>query len=397
MINFQETNATEFLNHYWQKKPLLIRNALPGFINPLTPEELAGLSLEDDIESRIVIETPGTPSCWALKKGPFTETDYQHLPETHWTLLVQGLDQLIPEVHALLPHFNFIPEWRFDDVMASYACQHGSVGPHYDNYDVFLYQAKGRRKWSLTTKHCHPENYLEGVDLRIMKQFEIEQEFILEEGDMLYLPPHIGHHGVALSDDCITYSFGYRSYQDIEMWDSFGEYLFEQARKKNLYQDPSWSSLKGTSELPKAATIQAKKLLQNILEDEKTLNAWFACFATRLDFITEQKLPLPIDEIEHLSRDDFMAQLKTSTEIVRDPICRFGYQLKESNQTCDLFINGQPWPVEGVSLELVMLIANNHNVAAKKLSPYLDDEKNQNFLCELWKLQWIVCHGNHSG
>ena len=227
MINLQQISLKTFLSEYWQKKPLVIRQALPDFVNPLSPDELAGLALEEEIESRLVFETPDKKPYWHLKSGPFFENDFNTLPKTHWTLLVQGVDRIIPEVYELLDHFNFIPQWRIDDVMISYAALNGSVGPHYDNYDVFLYQAKGRREWSLTTQNCNTENYIKDLELRIMNQFDIEERFILEEGDMLYLPPHVGHYGISLSDECMTYSFGYRSYQGQELWDSLGDYLSE--------------------------------------------------------------------------------------------------------------------------------------------------------------------------
>lgn len=189
MVHFQKMTVQTFLKDYWQKKPLIIRQALPDFTNPLTPDELAGLALEEEIESRLVYETPDHSPQWNLKRGPFKESDLIGLPKTHWTLLVQGVDRIVPDVYELLEHFNFIPQWRVDDVMISYAALHGSVGPHYDNYDVFLYQAKGRRLWSLTSKKCHTNNFIQGLELRIMKEFEVEEQFILEEGDMLYLPP----------------------------------------------------------------------------------------------------------------------------------------------------------------------------------------------------------------
>jgi 50S ribosomal protein L16 3-hydroxylase len=161
MINFQDISLKTFLSEYWQKKPLIIRNALPEFMNPLSPDELAGLALEDDVESRMVRETPNEKPYWHLKRGPFSESDFNTLPQTHWTLLVQGVDRLVPEVNELLDYFDFIPQWRVDDIMISFAALHGGVGPHYDNYDVFLYQAQGRREWSLTTKECTNDNYIQ--------------------------------------------------------------------------------------------------------------------------------------------------------------------------------------------------------------------------------------------
>ncbi|MBT6206653.1 MAG: cupin domain-containing protein [Francisellaceae bacterium] len=362
---------------------------MPGFKNPLSAEELAGLSLENEIESRLVINTPDETPNWHLKNGPFTEEDYQKLPESHWTLLVQGVDKLIPEVTNILDHFDFIPQWRLDDIMVSYATEQGSVGPHYDNYDVFLYQGKGQRKWSLTSKNCNPDNYFDNVALRIMENFDVEEEYILEEGDMLYLPPHIGHHGVSLSTDCITYSIGYRSYQNLEMWDDFGEYLFANKNKETIYKDPNWMKIKNTSELPSQAIANAKSTLLDILNNEDTVNNWFGCFSTKLDLTAESQLPLPILESEMPEQDEFVEKLKQTEFLQRNPICRFVYQLNDDKTACNLFINGQPWDCDGVSLELVMMIANQRKVSYKQLIAHLDDNYNVRFLLDMWQLGWV--------
>ncbi len=197
----------------------------------------------------------------------------------------------MPEVYALLEHFNFIPQWRLDDVMISFATRNGSVGPHYDNYDVFLFQAQGQREWLLTTQNCTPENYKPDLELRIMEQFAIEQRLVLDEGDMLYLPAHVGHYGIARSEECMTYSFGYRSYQGQEIWDSLGEHLAEKNSFKNLYQDPDWSKLTNTAEIQAPAWHKAQQLLRELIQDEQIIKPWFGCFATQLDQQAEQQLP----------------------------------------------------------------------------------------------------------
>lgn len=383
MVHFQSIDAKTFLSEYWQKKPLVIRQALPGFINLLSADELAGLAMDEDIESRLVFETPNKAPAWQLKRGPFVEADFSKLPKTHWTLLVQAVDQVIPDVAALLDHFNFIPQWRVDDVMISYAVKHGSVGPHYDNYDVFLYQASGQRKWSLTTKNCNATNALKDVDLRIMATFEVEEEYILQPGDMLYLPPHVGHHGVSLDDDCITYSFGYRSYQGQELWDSLGDYLSEQQTVTPLYIDPNWAAIKATSAIPQAAWLQAKQLLQQILEDDALIQSWFGCFATRLDQQAEQHMPLPLEEEEWGDLSAFMHALQETSGLLRDATCRIAYV---DNQ---LFINGCVWHTSGVSPALFQLVANHRQLELVELEPFLIQESNQLFLYDLWKLQWL--------
>lgn len=388
MINFQNINLNTFLQDYWQKKPLLIRNALPGFINPLSPDELAGLALEEEIESRIVLEGDKAPY-WQLQRGPFTEDDFSSLPETNWTLLVQGVDRVIPEVYALLDHFDFIPQWRIDDVMISFAALNGSVGPHYDHYDVFLFQAKGRRKWSLTSKNCTDANYISDLDLRIMKEFDIEEEFILEEGDMLYLPPHIGHYGIALTEECMTYSFGYRSYQGQELLESLSDHVAEKESFKTLYQDPDWSHQEKTSQITTPALQQAKILIQKLLDDEALLKSWFGCFVTRIDQQAEQQMALPLEEEEQLELTEFLEELKASPGLFRDSCCRFAYIASSLKNDCELFINGCTWDIQEVSEPLVALVANQRWIDREVIEPFLKNPKDQIFLYELWKLQWM--------
>lgn len=383
MIAFQDISLETFLSDYWQKKPLVIRHALPHFQNPLSPDELAGLALEEDIESRLVQESPHQSPQWHLQRGPFQEQDFSTLPATHWTLLVQGVEKLVPEVYALLNNFDFIPQWRLDDVMISFATLFGSVGPHYDNYDVFLYQAQGRREWALTTKNCTPDNHEEGLELRIMKTFQTEQRFILEEGDMLYLPPHVGHHGVSLSEECMTYSFGYRSYSGQEMLDSLSEYVAENELFNQLYQDPDWSSLKQTSAIEAPAWKNAQALFLQLIQKDALMQSWFAAFSTRLDEAAEQHLSLPIEE--EVTTVDFISELHEGQGLVRDACCRFAYI--ESTQ--QLFINGIEWDTHHINPALPALLANNRFISLDQVKPFLQQPADLNLLFELWKLQWL--------
>ncbi|HHF7366356.1 TPA: cupin domain-containing protein [Legionella bozemanae] len=394
MINFQQISLKTFLSEYWQKKPLVIRNAIPDFTNPLSADELAGLALEEDVESRIVFETPHEKPYWHLKRGPFSENDFKLLPPTHWTVLVQGVDRLIPEIYDLLDHFDFIPQWRIDDIMISYAALHGSVGPHYDNYDVFLYQAQGRREWSLTTKKCNNENYIKDLELRIMEQFDVEERLTLEEGDMLYLPPHIGHYGISLSEDCMTYSFGYRSYQGQELLDSLGDYLAEKGTFKTLYQDPDWSHLHNTSEITRPAWQAAQKLLQQLISDDKIMKSWFGCFATRLDQGAEMQLPLPLEENELIDLSHFIEEIKTGSDLNRDATCRFAYQNSEEQFEYQFYVNGCEWETTDVSHDLLSYIANNRHLPHQSLAAYLNTTQNQIFIYNLWKLQWLYIAEN---
>ena len=181
-----DLSPEEFLRDYWQKKPLLIRNAIPDFEPPIDGNELAGLSLETEVESRLVVGTE-----WQLENGPFTEQRFQTLPSSHWTLLVQAVDLWVPEVAALLREFAFLPPWRLDDIMVSYAQDGGSVGPHFDYYDVFLLQGAGQRRWQIGQACAASSPLLENTDLKILSQFRPTDEWVLNCGDMLLSLIHI--------------------------------------------------------------------------------------------------------------------------------------------------------------------------------------------------------------
>ncbi len=384
MIHFNTDNLEEFLNNYWQKKPVVIRNALPDFKNPLSAEELAGLALEEDVESRLIWESLEDSPQWRIKYGPFEESELTSLPASNWTLLVQGVDKLIPEVAEALRFFRGIPSWRIDDIMISLAALSGSVGPHYDDYDVFLYQAQGVRKWSLTTKKCTPENAVDDSVLRIMKTFETEQEFTLNEGDMLYLPANVGHHGVSESAQCITYSFGYRSYKALELWESFGDFASQAGALTNLYQDPNWNCVKNTNEIPLSAIQSTQNLMHDAIKQSPLTTNWYGCFVTRLDEQAERLLPLALEQVH---TKDFMAQLVDGKMAVKESLCRFAYFQEEERVT--LFINGCNWPCAPVSLALIISIANEPELSVKSIKSLCKNSHDWQFLFELWQLQWL--------
>jgi 50S ribosomal protein L16 3-hydroxylase len=385
-LHFSDISLQTFLDEYWQKKPVVLKQAIPQFISPISPEELAGLSLEAEVESRIVTENSAHTPAWQLRQGPFTDADYKNMPSSHWTLLVQAVDTLIPEIQDLLNLFDFIPQWRADDIMISYATLHGSVGPHYDNYDVFLLQALGQRKWHLTTQHCNENNYLDDVDIRIMKTFNVEQEYILNPGDILYLPPHVGHHGVSASDDCMTYSFGYRSYKGLEVLNSFCEHLSEEDIAAALYKDPAWSNISKTSELPDDAWRQAGKLLSSIIADENNLKNWFGKFATSLDYVAESQLPLSLEEVNEA---DFIAACNDKKKLRRNPFCKIAYRISTDTDQVKLYINGDLWQIKNVCYDLILLISNQRIIPCKQLMGYLDRAENIKFLFGLWQRQWL--------
>jgi len=382
MIRFTEVSLETFLKDYWQQRPLVIRNALPGFQSPVSPEELAGLSLEDEVESRLVVQH--SPENYELRKGPFDEQTYASLPEKNWTLLVQGMDRLIPEVSTLLDEFDFLPRWRIDDIMVSYAVTGGNVGPHYDHYDVFLLQAAGKRRWHLTAQDCTESNAIEGVDLRLMQTFTIEDTFDFEAGDILYIPPKWGHHGIALDDNCMTYSIGYRSYRGQELWDSFGDHLSETNGFQALYQDPVWQTDLNPGEITDNAVKQAQQLLESALADPKQLKTWFGRFATQLDPTSAQQLPDPLTEDETPTFSEFTQALAQVVAFEKDPVCRFAFT--EINDNTLLTVYGAIWDKQGATDDFVKALCNQRTLSASDWQ----DSQNHTLLFDFWKLQYWV-------
>jgi 50S ribosomal protein L16 3-hydroxylase len=227
--------AAQFLRDYWQKQPLLIRAAFPDFVAPLSPEDLAGLACEEQALSRLVQYDRGTDG-WSVRQGPFAEEEFPGLPQQDWTLLVQDVDKWDADVAALLAAFEFLPRWRIDDVMVSFAAPGGSVGAHVDQYDVFLLQGLGRRRWQIDAGADPPLQFRDDVELKLLQRFEPSHDWTLAPGDMLYLPPGVPHHGVAL-DACLTFSIGMRAPAQSELLVDFAEYLAEQLPESQRYAD----------------------------------------------------------------------------------------------------------------------------------------------------------------
>lgn len=356
-------SADEFLRDYWQTKPLLIRQAFPDFENPLSPDELAGLSLEEEIESRIVLEHGIQP--WELRRGPFSEEDYKALPETDWTLLVQAVDQFVPEVAEILKAFNFLPSWRLDDVMISYATPGGSVGPHYDNYDVFLLQGHGRRRWKIGQRCASDSAMLEHQDLRILAQFEQQDEWVLEPGDMLYLPPGVAHYGIA-EDECMTYSIGFRapSHQDIlaHFTDFLGQYLSDHDR----YSDAGLAQPAHPAAIDDATVERLRHTILRLIDDRAALAVWFG------RFMTEPKYP-ELLQAQPLEAGELLEALQDGHALVRNPSARLAYRL-EHDDNLIFFASGEHCLLPASLLPLAQLICSEDYLDPEALLPWQQDE-----------------------
>ncbi|MGA4636568.1 JmjC domain-containing protein [Pseudomonas solani] len=366
-------SAREFLRDYWQKKPLLIRQAIPGYESPISPDELAGLSLEEEVESRLVIEHGERP--WELRRGPFAEDTYQDLPEKEWTLLVQSVDQFVPEVAELLEHFRFLPSWRIDDIMVSFAAPGGGVGPHYDNYDVFLLQAHGQRRWKIGQMCDTDSPLLPHADLRILAEFHGTDEWVLEPGDMLYLPPRLAHFGIA-EDDCMTYSVGFRAPSAAEVLTHFTDFLAQFIPDEERYNDADITPVSDPHQIQQDSLDRLKALLAEHMSDERLLLTWFG------QFMTEPRYPELVAGTE-VDEDEFVGTLEDGAVLIRNPSARMAWS--EVDIGLMLFASGQSRLLPSSLRELLKLVCASDALHIDNLGQWLADEDGRKLLWELIK------------
>jgi len=245
----------QFLQRHWQKKPLLTRAALPQFSTLTSRRELFELAQCAEVESRLIIREGRR---WQLRHGPFSRRDFSALPARNWTLLVQGVNLLLPQAQDLLERFSFIPHARLDDLMVSYASPGGGVGPHFDSYDVFLLQGEGRRRWRISSQRDLA--LVDTAPLKILRNFHATREWTLSAGDMLYLPPRCAHDGVAL-DECITYSIGFRAPSAQDLSARFLDFLQDRLEIPGRYADPDLKPTKNPGHIDHAMTTRLLRLL----------------------------------------------------------------------------------------------------------------------------------------
>lgn len=347
--------AERFLSEYWQKKPLLMRQVASGLAHP-DANTLAGLALEDEVESRLISGHDRGP--WNLQHGPFQERDFDLMPKENWTLLVQSVDCFLTEVSLLLDHFDFLPAWRLEDIMISYAAKGGSVGPHYDRYDVFLIQAQGKRRWKLGGQ-CDAHTPLQPNDqLKLLEHMDVVDEQVLAPGDVLYLPPGVAHWGIAEDSDCITWSVGFRAPSPVDVLARLADQAAEEA-DDTLFTDPD-------RELP-----EARERFEH--DDQQSLAD--QAIAALTTGIRRRALATLLSEPRAPAGLDFEVDRQRLADNLPDALLvRHGATRLIIDDLGDAWLNGDHWPLGADAQPLASLLARQRHYTEAELQNVMTDE-----------------------
>jgi 50S ribosomal protein L16 3-hydroxylase len=365
--------AAEFLEKHWQRAPLLCRGAVPGIVAPLTPEELLGLSMEEEVEGRLVQSASGR---WHLTSGPFEPRQLEQLGDRDWTVLVSDLDEHLPETRALLRHLDFLPAWRVDDLMASYAVQGGSVGPHYDSYDVFLLQVSGTRRWQICSAF-DPEGLRTDTDLRILEQFNSEAEWELLPGDMLYLPPQVAHFGVALTPG-MTFSLGCRAPSVQELMTHFAALAIDEVPYAARYKDPLLTPTADQGSLQPGAVERVTELLDGAFRfSAEQIARGFA------SLVTQPKALFADDGDEGLSEEEARELLARSAPLQRRKGSR--WLSLEHPPHVYLYVNGREFDCQGNAVAAKQL-TQLRSLDAATVEKWMRDDARSSLLLHLIKV-----------
>jgi 50S ribosomal protein L16 3-hydroxylase len=342
-----------FMKRYWQKKPLLVRQAIPDFKAVLSRTELFELASDEDVQARLVIQEPGEVPAWRLKNGPFERRALPALKRPGWTILVQSVDLHHDAVHDLMNKFRFVPDGRLDDLMISYATDGGGVGPHFDSYDVFLLQAHGRRRWRIG--HQKDLSLQPDVPLKILANFVPEQEFELEPGDMLYLPLLHAHDGIAIGE-CMTYSIGFRSPGRAELARELMQRLAEDAEEavgSAVYRDANQPAVQSPGEIPVQMLEFARDALQGALRDPDALGRAMG------EYLTEPKANVWFD---HANQTSERSEKPSSQPIRLDRRTKMMFDAKH------IFINGESFRASGRDATLMRRLSDQRSLNAQDVA-----------------------------
>ena len=328
-----------FLARVWQRRPVVIRQAWQAWRNPLAPDDLAGLACQSEVESRLVLHNKRG---WGLEHGPIPAVRFAHLPKTNWTLLVQAVCHYVPAVAQLRDAFRFLPAWRIDDVMVSYAADGGGVGPHFDHYDVFLVQGLGQRRWQIGPR-CDSNTALLGhEELRLLPGFTVQHDYVLDPGDILYLPAGFAHHGTASGDDCMTYSIGFRAPSRADLLGHWVDAVIDGLNEDDRYSDGALPPQTNSGEIDATALTRLFDMVRGALSDTDAFAIWFGRFATTPKY--PELLTVPR---RALGADGFAARLAHGARLQREPASRLAFV--RHGRSVTLFVDGDAIKCHGAA------------------------------------------------
>jgi 50S ribosomal protein L16 3-hydroxylase len=377
MYQLQLNNLTieQFLAEYWQKKPVLLKGGFANFQDPITPDELAGLAAEEEIESRIVARKEDQ---WLLETGPFE--DYDQWGEQGWTLLVQAVDHWHPESAALIEPFRFIPNWRIDDLMISYSTPGGGVGPHLDQYDVFIIQGVGKRHWrvgmpdaSLTSLCPHPR-------LLQVSPFIDCINVITEPGDILYIPPGCPHDGISV-DASLNYSVGFRAPAQKDLLTGLADYLIENEIQGTRYTDPERTLSPNIGAITNQDLAKVRGLLQGLIDDPKLLASYFGSYITHAKHDLDATEPDP-----HYSADEIAEYLEEGSVLARLGGLRVCYIQEQADSDIQLFINGMTIVLPASAKQTVLQLSEHTVLDQATAAEFAQDPAKLQLLTQLINL-----------
>ncbi|NHB58609.1 cupin [Acinetobacter sp. 194] len=344
--------AEQFLSEYWQKKPLLVRNALPEIAGLLEPNDVMELALEDEVSARLIKQKDKDPNQWTVKSSPLIKGDFQKMPKL-WTLLVQAVDHYSFDLAEMWNKFPFIPQWRRDDIMVSYAPKGGSVGKHFDFYDVFLVQGYGHRRWQLGQMCDENTEFVAGQPLKLLPEMDVHFDEVLAPGDLLYVPPGLSHYGVA-EDECLTYSFGFRMPNVSDMMDSVGDCLAENEILKNPVVDIQRQQATAIGEI---STVELDYLREQLLAQ---LNNPHVLNEAIMRSLSQPSYPNNIPENEPVGTGDLEEALDQGYLLKLEPASRLLYSDIEGETR--FWANGESLCISEVFVEKLKQIANGEYV-----------------------------------
>ncbi len=360
-----------------------MKGALSPFPDLISPDEVAGLSCDPRVESRLIMEKGGkTP--WELRRGPFKPSLFSKLPKTHWTILVNGVDRFVPSVNAFLDNFSFIPFWRIDDVMISVAYDKGNVGAHVDNYDVFLVQAHGTREWLIEDRAVLEDDFVPGLPIRLLKKFKPTHRWLLEPGDILYLPPRFPHHGIARGDKCMTISVGFRAPSIHDVINGVVTDALANTDEALRYNDPELKS-QPPGEISEAAIQKLRSIITEHVASDTRIESWLG------RYVTESYCDVSLHESKKApTATAVRGAIKRGASAVRAEGARCAYVRADKKGSIRFYANGERRDLSGATAALACEIADRVVTPPEIILPLIKEKNPIAFLCDLIRRGLIV-------